>query len=318
MTYNHKPYILDALNGFAMQQTNFPFVAFVMDDASTDGEPEVLRQYISEQCDAASMTTKDDELYELIEIKAKDNSNCHFAFYFLKQNLWRTDKKKTIIAEWDAQAKYIAICEGDDYWTDPYKLQKQVDFLESHPDFSMCFHKVEVLSYNESRDSSLYDHLEEREYTAREIYDKWTIPTCSEMHRANIHIPPTPKGFPFGDIYYYLNLLHRGRGYCLGFVGGVYRRLSSGVSSQSNTTMYVRLIHQYEQMLQMFPELQDITLRNIELYRKELAANHVFKGSYKYRFQKMKQNPRLIYRPYMLKTLFWHIMKLNKDIIIEL
>lgn len=143
MTYNHKPYILDALHGFTMQQTNFPYVALVMDDASTDGEPEVLRQYIAEQCDTSSMTTKDDELYELIEINAKDNPNCHFAFYFLKQNLYGTGRKKPIIDEWDVKVKYIACCEGDDYWTDPLKLQKQVDYLETHDECVMCCHAAE-------------------------------------------------------------------------------------------------------------------------------------------------------------------------------
>lgn len=143
MTYNHKPYILDALHGFTMQQTKFPYVALVMDDASTDGEPEVLRQYIAEQCDTSSMTTKDDELYELIEINAKDNPNCHFAFYFLKQNLYGTGRKKPIIDEWDVKVKYIACCEGDDYWTDPLKLQKQVDYLETHDECVMCCHAAE-------------------------------------------------------------------------------------------------------------------------------------------------------------------------------
>lgn len=149
MTYNHKPYILDALHGFTMQQTKFPYVALVMDDDSTDGEPDVLRQYIAEQCDTSSMTMKDDELYELVEINAKNNLNCHFAFYFLKQNLWRTGKKKPIIAEWDEQAKYIALCEGDDYWTDPLKLQKQVDFLESHPEVGLCYTDYNVCLENQ-------------------------------------------------------------------------------------------------------------------------------------------------------------------------
>lgn len=160
MTYNHKPYILDALRGFAMQQTKFPYVAIVMDDASTDGEPEVLRQYIAEQCDTSSMTTKDDELYELVEINAKDNPNCHFAFYFLKQNLYGTGRKKPIIDEWDANAKYIALCEGDDYWTDPLKLQKQVDFLESHPDYSLCCTRFDIFQENTQQliHSDLYNN----------------------------------------------------------------------------------------------------------------------------------------------------------------
>ena len=175
MTYNHKPYILDALHGFAMQQTGFPYVALVMDDASTDGEPEVLRQYILGQCDADSLIKKETDLYELAEVNAKDNPHCHFAFYFLKENQFRTGKKKPIIAEWDAQAKYIALCEGDDYWTDPYKLQKQVDVLEKDETLMACATNCSVVdnngqTINEVRGGVVKDDVEGR-YNLRRFFD---------------------------------------------------------------------------------------------------------------------------------------------------
>lgn len=71
--------------------------------------------------------------------------------------------------------KYIAFCEGDDYWTDPLKLQKQIDFLESHPNYSLCFHNA-VIHWEDGRtEDSVFSNVEDREYSAVEIFEKWTV-----------------------------------------------------------------------------------------------------------------------------------------------
>lgn len=276
MTYNQRPYILDALHGFIMQQTNFPFVAIVMDDASTDGEPEVLRQYISEQCDAASKTTKDDELYELVEINAKDNPNCHFAFYFLKKNLYRTGKKQPIIAEWDAQAKYIAMCEGDDYWTDPYKLQKQVDYMEEHEDCVMCFTNVEVLSHIE-KERNMYAHLEERDFSIEEIAKKWTVPTCTVVKRKDRVIPIDHSDLiVYGDIFANLSMASIGKVHCLNFVSGVYNRLSNGIS-QGKTPLKteIRLFKQWVYMTTLFPQAKNGLMETLDMFATASRVHYV-------------------------------------------
>ena len=144
MTYNHAPYIKDALDGFCMQKTSFPFVCGVIDDASTDGEPEVLRDYLEEHFDLDDNTIvrrdKTDD-YELIFARHKENRNCYFVVVWLKYNHYSTRKtKRSYVSEWRDNAKYLAICEGDDYWIVPNKLQIQVDFLEEHLDHSMCIH----------------------------------------------------------------------------------------------------------------------------------------------------------------------------------
>lgn len=142
MTYNQSAYITDALNGFTMQRTNFPFVAVVVDDASTDGEQEVIKSYVDEHCDHATESGyKEWETEDAYWTFAqhKENENCHIVVACLKRNLYREqNKKEEVIKDW-MNAKYIALCEGDDYWTDPLKLQKQVDFLEEHEDYAMCF-----------------------------------------------------------------------------------------------------------------------------------------------------------------------------------
>lgn len=133
-TYNQSAYITDAMNGFAMQQTNFPFVAVIIDDASTDGEQDVIKSYIEEHFDHSEKTGyREWETEDACWIFARHklNENCHFVVALLKRNLFKEPEKKgAVVKEW-MDTKYVAICEGDDYWTDPYKLQKQVDILEA-------------------------------------------------------------------------------------------------------------------------------------------------------------------------------------------
>lgn len=116
ITYNHGPYIRDALDGFVMQKTDFPFVAIVHDDASTDNTAEIICEYAQKYPDI------------ILPILEKENQYSKTDGSLGR--ILRNAKEAT-------GAKYIALCEGDDYWTDPHKLQIQVDFLESNPEYSM-------------------------------------------------------------------------------------------------------------------------------------------------------------------------------------
>lgn len=141
MTYNQSVYITDALNGFVMQQTDFSFIAIIVDDASTDGEKDVIRKYVDKHFGhSIESGFKEWETEDAFWTFARhnENKNCHFVLVDLKKNLFGKAKKNEIIKDW-CNTKYIALCEGDDYWTDPLKLQKQVDFLEEHEDYAMCF-----------------------------------------------------------------------------------------------------------------------------------------------------------------------------------
>lgn len=134
MTYNHHDYIQDAMNGFTMQQTTFPFVAVIVDDASTDGEPEVIRNYLENHFDLSPESEArqwENEETRYIYARHKENKNCYFAVVFLKTNYYNQKKSKKIHTDqWLSDVKYIAWCEGDDYWTYPQKLQKQINILE--------------------------------------------------------------------------------------------------------------------------------------------------------------------------------------------
>ena len=140
-TFNQSQYIHDALDGFAFQRTSFPFLAIIIDDASSDGEQDIIDAYISRSFghgEGAPMERWETDDARWIYARHDENENAYFLAVLLKHNLFRNPKKKELVEGW-TDAKYVAMCEGDDYWTDPLKLQKQVDFLDRHPDYSLCF-----------------------------------------------------------------------------------------------------------------------------------------------------------------------------------
>lgn len=161
ITYNQANYIKDALEGFLMQQTNFKFIVVIHDDASTDGTSDIVRQY------------------------AKDHPDI-FIDYIEKENQWNKGGLPHIIQLMNSlyrQSKYIAFCEGDDYWTDNKKLQRQVDFLEANSSYSMCFHSALKKYECEVNSWILCENIEDKDYSATDLFVNWTIPTASILCR---------------------------------------------------------------------------------------------------------------------------------------
>lgn len=130
LTYNHGDYLSQALDGFIMQKTNFPFVVIVHEDASTDGTANILREYASRYPKLILPIFESENQYS-----KKDGSLDYIV-----------DKALNV-----SGAKYIAFCEGDDYWTDPLKLQKQVDYLEEHPDCSLVCSNYDIFLQKEQK-----------------------------------------------------------------------------------------------------------------------------------------------------------------------
>lgn len=150
-TYNHAPYIEDALRGFAMQETTFPVVTIIVDDASTDGEQEVIRSYLSEHFQSP-YRTEETEYANIICARHKTNANCDFVVLLLRYNHYSIKKPKMpYLSEWLDNAKYHALCEGDDYWNHPKKLQMQVDFLENHPNYVLCYTDSRIVDEHNNR-----------------------------------------------------------------------------------------------------------------------------------------------------------------------
>ena len=143
-TYNQTSYIKDTMDGFCMQQTSFPFVCLIMDDASTDGEPEVIKQYLNDHFDTE--WTKETEDYHLTLARHQENKNCYFAVYLLKYNHYTIKKRKLkYFREVADEIDYVAFCEGDDYWTDEHKLQKQADALDANPQATLVYTNFQTI-----------------------------------------------------------------------------------------------------------------------------------------------------------------------------
>ncbi len=133
LTYNHQEFIAQAIEGVLSQKTTFDIELIIANDYSTDNTDSIIKKIIE----------KDNNAKE--KIKYINNS----------KNIGM--QPNFILAYNHCKGKYIAECEGDDYWTDPYKLQKQVDFLESNPEYAITFHKVKI--YNEIKQKFEEDTL---------------------------------------------------------------------------------------------------------------------------------------------------------------
>lgn len=195
ITYNHELYIRQCLEGFVMQKTTFRFEAVVHDDASTDGTASIIKEYAE----------KYPNLIKPI---------------FETENQWsKHDNSLRKIMDDACKGKYIAICEGDDYWTDPLKLQKQVDFLESNSNCSLICNRTE--RYSESHNCFVSDNVcyEQSQYVnPTDIIEKGGlfISTCSVVYRSsvkenypdycfNCHVGDYPLAIMSamkGDVYY--------------------------------------------------------------------------------------------------------------------
>ena len=161
LTYNQKDFIRDALNGFVMQKTDFPFEVIVHDDASTDGTTDIVMDYAKRYPNI---------IKPMVET----------------ENQWQKGGLKHIIQimnECHRRGKYIAFCEGDDYWTDSNKLQKQVDFLNNHQEYSMCFHSAKKKYETNATAWIDCEHIQDKDYDPTDIFINWTVPTASVVCR---------------------------------------------------------------------------------------------------------------------------------------
>ena len=222
LVYNHEPFLRQCLDGFVMQQTNFPFEAIVHDDASTDGSAAIIREYAEKYPDIIK------PIYETENQYSKHDGSIG----------------RIMDAAIHPNSKYIAFCEGDDYWTDPHKLQLQVDFLESHPDYVICSH--DYIYYfgdtNEFAEKSNFantpsDNESEGEeyvdYSLESFFKRfWVRPLTCVYRRGNYRDECVKKGYSVirDDVFYYTVLKH-GKGALMKRVMGVYREHSGGVWS---------------------------------------------------------------------------------------
>lgn len=273
LVYNHEHYLRDCLNGFVMQKTSFKFEAIVHDDASTDGSAAIIREFAERYPNIIK------PIYETVNQYSKH------------------DGSLTTIMTNALIGKYIAICEGDDYWLDPLKLQKQVTFLESNPKYSLCFHKAKVIrekGVNPNSVKGLYENLEQRQYSGQEILATWTIPTASVLYR-NIKTDkfPNDKRFIYGDIVLFLWLCDQGNAYCLKGIMSIYRKTMGGVSQYK--LPFNDYFNHYKALEEHFGNTYHKTVKKIivSLYIGKFISGKFGKNSF-YVFLHLMKHPKYI------------------------
>ena len=236
LTYNHNPFLKDTLNGFISQKTNFPFVAIVHEDASTDNTAQILKEYMDKYPDIILPIFEKENQYSkrgapLIEI--------------IRQALRATG------------AKYIAICEGDDYWTNPHKLQEQVNYLESHPDYSLCYTKVS--RYNQSS-KTIEDEFGGPTESFESLLIQNTIPTLSCLILAQdffdyyLQIEPAKRNWLMGDYPMWLYIAAKKKIKFININTGVYRILENSASHSRNLSRNLKFHISYREIALFFAE----------------------------------------------------------------
>lgn len=263
-TFNHAPYIKKTIESFLNQQTTFEFEIIIHDDASTDGTREILKQYENEYSDKIRV------IYE--EINQFDNLPRGGYFQGLMEPL--------------ARGKYIALCEGDDYWIDKQKIQKQYDFLESQAKYVCCGAASLVVSSDNPKDAfgKITCGTEPGDISTENIISGKMFQTATVFYRkglgedyaADWNIPKIVGDFPW-LVYLSLNgKVH----YSPDFLAA-YRVSENG--SYSSETNRDKLFHRNLELIELCDALDALTeykYRNLFLKRKIGYAYKagIFKG----------------------------------------
>lgn len=209
ITYNHENFISQTIEGILIQKTNFPIEIVIGEDCSTDRTKEICLEY-------------QQKYPEIIRVLPRE------------ANLGMMPNFVDVLE--NCNGIYIALCEGDDYWTDPLKLQKQVDFLEANPDFSICFHRVKVIYEDSDKESYISNQNQKKVTTFEDMAAGNYIHTLSCVFRNNLFekFPDWFNESPLGDYPLHLLNAQHGKIKFLEDVMGVYRVHQGGVWSLQN------------------------------------------------------------------------------------
>ena len=221
LTYNHELYIRDALEGFLMQKTDFTFEVLIHDDASTDQTANIIRKY--------------EKKYPAIikPIYQKENQ------YSKEVNITKDFQLSR------AKGKYIAICEGDDYWTDPYKLQKQVDFLAENPDYGLVhsdydklYEKSGRIIHNFNKNNKIYTSSNINIFNSI-LTNQYKIATLTVLARTELILKAINtmdmSGYIQTDLPTWLAMEQMAKFHYFRESMGVYRKIQGSISNDKST-----------------------------------------------------------------------------------
>ncbi|TYA56642.1 glycosyltransferase family 2 protein [Formosa maritima] len=275
VTYNHVNYIKKCLDGILMQQTTFPFEVIIGEDESTDGTRDICKSYAEKYPDKINLFLRSRE--DVINIKGNATGR-----FNMIENLKA------------CRGKYIALCEGDDYWTEPLKLQKQVDFLEANQDVNVCFHRVNVLRDNKLSLHEMPEPFNIRPFKYIELLKHYNfIATASVIFRKpqDLEFPAWFTKLPFGDLGLYKLVSKNYKIQCLDEVMCVYRVHDKGIYSGLETL----------KALQIYLNFYKVIFPVLNLEEKEIVRIKIREVTYKISKLKFPKTPLLkkLYNRYL-------------------
>lgn len=237
-TYRHSRYIKKCLDSILAQETDFDFEILLGEDESDDGTREICIEYAKKypQKIRLFLHSRSNNIY------VNDRPTGKFNFFNNLKN---------------SVGKYIAICEGDDYWTDKTKLQKQIDFMESNTNYSICFHAVKLLINNKLQSDCLTE-ISGNEFTIADLACGNFIHTPSVVYR-NVFPKTLPEYFnavPVGDYPLHMLAARYGNIKYLPEAMAVYRIHEGGIHSENN--IYRKIISGIETIDLMIPHYRDM------------------------------------------------------------
>ncbi|MBD5356430.1 MAG: glycosyltransferase family 2 protein [Bacteroides sp.] len=263
ITYNHEKYIRDALEGFVMQKADFHYVAIVHDDASTDSTPAIIQEYADRYPDIIF------PIFELENQYSKHNGSL----------------RKIMNEACDTtEAKYIAICEGDDYWTDPLKLQKQVNFLETHPDYSACLTKF--ISYNEVIQKKYaligedYSSLRDMLWKDLQFGTATLVLIRSLYNKYYTETSPENKNWLMGDKPLVLYMAAHGKVKTLGDCTAVYRILETSASHSLDINLQLK---RARNTIDIYHYFANKYLENNKILNDKIEGGYIYRAYLIYR-----------------------------------
>jgi glycosyltransferase involved in cell wall biosynthesis len=209
LAYNHEAYIRQAIDGVLMQQTDFEYELIISNDSSPDRTNEVINEFV-----------------------ANHPKRKRIKYFNQQQNLGMQSNFTFALKE--CSGKYIALCEGDDYWTDPLKLQKQVDYISQHENCNLVFTDVQLFEESENKFYHNWARITKDKYEFKDLIEGNVITTCTVLFRNpnnNEEIENWLKVFKIGDYPLYLFLLRNGYAYYLKDITAVYRQHTGGTFS---------------------------------------------------------------------------------------
>jgi glycosyltransferase involved in cell wall biosynthesis len=262
ITFNHAKFIAQTFDSFLLQKTSFDFEIVVSDDCSRDATLSIINTYVEKYPDKIKLLANTENIGMM---------------------------RNFIQAMTACSGKYIALCEGDDYWTDPFKLQKQLDFLEENEDYTICFHEAVIL-YEDGKEVFFNNLKKDTTFDFFDLTQKNFISTASCIFRINESNCPLPEWFSrinTGDWALHLLNASKGKIYFMKDCMSVYRIHSNGVwtslSSRQKMEKGIQLMDQLNAIFNFkFNEyFEKGKIRRLTEFNERVSVPVTFKQSFK-------------------------------------